>query len=92
MKKKEKKIFAIHNVLTSSAIALWRFDVAVPKHDKTIILCHPSVSSLDSPKTSSVLIAAFFISYSSLLSYTIGCNFCIGSFSIACWEVSFAAE
>ena len=53
-------IIMIHNVLTSSAIALRRSDVDVPKHDETIILRHPSASSPDGPEPPFVLIAAFF--------------------------------
>ena len=55
----------IHNFLTSSAIALWICDVAVPKHDESIILGQSSASTLDGPKPPFVLIAAFFISSSS---------------------------
>ena len=41
-------------------MALRRSDVAVPKHDETIILRHPSASSPDGPEPPFVLIAAFF--------------------------------
>ena len=47
----------IHNLLTSSAIALQRFGVAVPKHDETITLSHPSKSDPDGPEFSFALIA-----------------------------------
>ena len=83
-------IFVIHNFGTRSAIALPRSDVAVPKYDETIILLHPSASSPDGPAPPLVLIAAFFISYWSMSSYTIGCIFCMGPCRNACWEVSFA--
>ena len=76
----------------SSAIALRRSDVAVPKYDETIILLHPSAYSPDGPESHFVLIAAFFISSSSMSSYTIGCIFCIGLCSNACWEKSFASR
>ena len=84
-------IFVIHNFLTSSAIALRRSNVAVPKHDETIILRHPSASSPDCHEPHFVLIVAFFISSSSMSSFTIGCIFCIGPCSNPCWEVSFAS-
>ena len=51
----------IHNFLTSSAIALRRSDVAVPKHDEAIILRHPSTSRPDGPEPQFVLIVAFFL-------------------------------
>ena len=54
-------IFVIHNFLTRSAIALWRSDVAVPKHDETILLCHPSASSPDGPEPPFVLFMCFFL-------------------------------
>ena len=54
-------IFVIDNFLTSSAIALRRSDVAVPKHDEIIILRHPSASSPDGPEPPFVLIAAFLL-------------------------------
>ena len=55
-------IFVIHNFLTSSAIALRRrSDVAVPKHDETIILRYPSACSPDGPEPPFVLIAAFLL-------------------------------
>ena len=43
--------------MTSSAIALQRFGVAVPKHDETITLSHPSRSDPDGPEFSFALIA-----------------------------------
>ena len=54
-------IFLIHNFLTSSAIALQRSDVAVPKHDETIILHHPSTSSRNGPEPPVVLIATYLL-------------------------------
>ena len=57
----------IHNFLTSSATALWICDVAVPKHDESIILGQSSASTLDGPKPPFVLIAALFISFSPYL-------------------------
>ena len=80
-------IFVIHNFLTSSGIALRRSDVAVLKHDETIILSHPFTSSPDGPEPPFIFIAAFFIRSSSMSSYI----FYIGPCSIACWEVSFAS-
>lgn len=47
----------------SSAIALWRSNVAVPKRAETITLLYPSASSPDSPDPPFVLVAvAAFIS------------------------------
>ena len=65
-------MFVIHNFLMSSAIALRRSDVTVPKHDETIILRHPSASSHDGPEPPFVLIAVSFIRSSSMSSYKIG--------------------
>ena len=84
-------IFVIHNFLTSSAIALRRSAVAVPKHDETIILLHPLASSPEGLKPPFVFIAAFFISSLPMSSCTIGCIFYIGSCIIACWAVSFGS-
>ena len=53
-------IFVIHNFLTSSEIALRISDVAVPKHDETMIHRHSSASSPDGPEPPFVLITAFF--------------------------------
>ena len=69
----------------SSAIALWRSNVAVPKRAETITLLYPSASSPDSPDPPFVLVAvAAFISSLSMSSYKIECIFCIGPCSTAC--------
>ena len=54
-------IFVIHNFLTSSAIVLRRSDVAVPQHDETIILRHPSASSPDDSEPPFVLTTTAFL-------------------------------
>ena len=51
----------IHYFLTSSAIDLRTHDVAVPKHDRTIILRHPPASSPDGNELPFILIAAFLL-------------------------------
>ena len=84
-------IFVIHNFLTSSAITLKRFDSAVPKHDDTIIFHHLFASSPDGSEPPFVFIANFFISSSSMLSYTIRRIFGIGPYCIASWDVCFAS-
>ena len=68
-------MFVIQNFLTSSANALWGSDVAVLKHDETIILRHTSAFSPDNPESTLVLMAAFLISSPSTSSRTIGCIF-----------------
>ena len=54
-------IFVIHIFLTVHAIALRISDLAVPKHDETIILCHTSASSPDGPESPFVFIATFLL-------------------------------
>ena len=54
-------IFVIHKFRRSSAIALQRSDIAVPKHDETTILCHQFASIPDGFKHPFVLIAAFLL-------------------------------
>ena len=84
-------VFAIHNFFASSAIALRRSDVAVRKHNETIILRHPSAFSPYGSEPPFVFIAACFISCLSMSLYTIRRIFCISPCSNACWEVSFGS-
>ena len=51
----------IHNFLTSSAIVLGTSDVAVPKHDETIIFRHSPASSPNGSEPTIVLFAAFLL-------------------------------